>query len=229
MSLYTLLISANKTHKQSTSTLSIKNPKVGQDGIYQIYDDAGNTFPAWVDMTTDGGYWIQVLRWSTPLAAGNMSPMNKQLVKGQAISGFSAVPGSYPSIPAGKIGANPANEFLFQNEHAQWKTLYGNWQRGNLFPAGTTSIQPGVPIPVVTSIGNKNFWGARGGWNLVTDMTSLQFSFWTQAGAGGPCGGSGVVGNNKCCPMADNGAYSSHCDYTNLKRAYLRASNYPKK
>lgn len=228
MATLNLVIAAASRLKDNLKPFSIVNPVPGQSGIYQIKDDAGGTFNAYVDMATDGGYWILTTRWAAALPAQNVIPMVNQIVKDAPLAGFSATPDLYPAVPAGRIAKNPSKEFLFQSENAGWKSLYGDYQRGQLLAAGTTSLSTTTSIPVTTPLGNKLFWGVRAGWRLETDLTALPLGFWTINNNNGPCGGENQAGSNRMCPLATTGsAYTQHCDFTSLKRFYLRAVNYP--
>lgn len=229
MATLNLVIASASRLAGNLKPFSIVNPVVGSSGIYQITDDAGNKFDAYVDMVTDGGFWIQVARWTGAIPAGSVVGMDKMLVKDNNLVGYSANPSTNPSVPAGRILKNPAKEFMFQSDASVWKTLYGNWMVGQLFPAGTTMWGVDTAMPVRTSIGNKNVYGARSGWRLDTDLRAIPLSFWTINNANGPCGGSGRTKTGDCCPMMDANAagYNAHCDYVNMKRFYLRAANYP--
>lgn len=213
--------------KQSKAPFAIHAPVVGQSGVYQIYDNAGNTFPAYVDMVSDGGYWILDAIWTTAPAAALQVTFARGMQKGKPLYGYSNNPVMFPVIPTGKFPANPAEEWMLQVDSTGWKALYGNWQRGALFPSNKVSIAPTEKVPVITPLGPKDLYGHRTGWNLATEMT-WAIGFWTTVGAGGPCGGAGAAGYSRICPVMDP-SYTSHADLTSVKRYFLRASNAPKR
>lgn len=227
MSFRTIVIAPAGRNKKIRA-LSIVNPVAGSSGIYNVVDDAGNTFPAYVEMSIDGGYWILVSRWtgyiSTSVPANKIS-FRKSIQKDQAISGYSVSPSMYPAIPAGRIAKNPANEWLMVSANTTWIGLFGAWQKGAIL---TGDIGPTQAIPVVTSIGNRNLYGARAGWSQVTTMDS-GLGFWTQAGNSGPCGGAARLGTSKPCPVMayTTEGYENHSDATSVKSVYIRAVNYP--
>lgn len=211
--------------KQSKDALAIHEPVIGQSGIYQVYDTVGNTFPAYCEMSADGGFWILVAQWTNSPGPTLLVSFAKGMQKGLPISGYSNNPGSFPAIPAGKFPSNPATEWLLKDENIGWKALYGDWQRGKLFESTRTSIPSGEPIPVVTPLGNKTLYGPRSGWYLPTVMT-YGIGFWTIEGPGGPCGGAGTSGSSRICPIMEP-THEAHADYTAIKRYFVRASNAP--
>ena len=229
MSIRSLMISSSKRRElDKVKILSIINPVPGTSGIYQIVDDAGKTFPAYVDMATDGGYWILVARW-TGWVSSTM-PQNKisfrqSIMKDQAIAGFSNNPASFPAIPAGKISKNPAKQWSLRSANSSWTSLFGAWQRGSTIEG---DIVHGVGLPVVTSIGNKTLHGPRTGWFQNSPVDS-GFGFWTVSGNNGHCGGSGRAGTNTCCPVMafSSEGYGVHADGTALKQLFIRATNFP--
>ena len=95
-------ISTNLTHSQEatgtkTAFLTIVNPVQGQNGIYQITDGKNGTFPAYVNMTDDGGKWILIARW-TASPSGTVT-FNNFAVKGNSITTYTNSSASYPVIP----------------------------------------------------------------------------------------------------------------------------------
>lgn len=204
----------------------VKNPVAGVSGIYDIYADDGSTFKAYVDMVTDGGHWIQIGHWTgvVPTALDIMTNA-ECVVKDMDIQGFSTDMVNRPVITAGKL-KNQSPQWMLQHDHPTWISLFGTYQIGSTFAQATPMLPPNTPIPVKTSIGDKTIYGQRSGWGLPTLMED-NFGFWTTAGNGGPCGGAGTAGNNRCCPISDfNGGWGAHCDYTYNKRLFIRATSY---
>lgn len=224
----TVVIASSGRNKGLTRALSIVNPILNSNGIYDILDDEGNTFQAYVDMTVDGGYWILVSRWtgyipsSTP---ANKVTFRESIAKNEAIAGYSMIPATYPAIPAGRIAKNPAKEWLFSSGNPSWISLFGNWQKGQILEG---PILHGVGVPVVTSIGNRTLHGHRTGWLQDTTL-DYGIGWWTVAGNNGHCGGQAKVGTNKCCPVMayDTEGYSAHSDASYTKQVFLRATNFP--
>lgn len=230
MSIRSITVAAAQRRAEDRKTiLSIVNPIPGSSGIYNIIDDAGNTFPAYVDMSIDGGYWILVARWTGWLSSAvpaSRLRFKQTIVKNQAIAGFSVTPGPNPAIPAGRISSNPSKEWLLRSSNAAWTSLFGQWQKGQILEG---NIAHGVGVPVVTSIGPKTLHGHRTGWFESTSIEN-SLGFWTAAGNGGHCGGAGREGTNKCCPIMafSSEGLGSHADGTgSVKQMYLRATNYP--
>lgn len=207
--------------------LSIVNPVAGSSGIYQVTDSNGDTFSAYVDMATDGGYWVLAARWSGSVAAANQRTFNNLVVRDQPISGYSVNPSTHPAIPAGRITQNPALEYHLRSANTTWINAFGAWQRMSTFENSNQTIVHGVGVPAVTPIGNRTMHGHRTGWYQNTDM-SWTLGFWTVSGNSGVCGGAARVGTNRCCPVISNEDGGSHYDATTaIKQVYLRASNYP--
>lgn len=229
MSVRGIVIAVAPRVKGPFKPLAIKNPVAGQSGIYDIYADDGSTFKAYVDMATDGGYWILLNRWTGATNQGSAIPAANQIQQGKSISGFTIDPTNYPTVPAGKIAKNPSKQFLIQSEHPTWKSLFGNWQRASTFLETDTAIKHNVGFPVVTPLGNKTLHGFQTGWNADTPLSSTHIGFWTQAGNQGPCGGANREGPDRCCVVMppSNAAFANHSDLTQLKRLYLRAVNFP--
>lgn len=205
----------------------ILNAKVGVNGIYDILADDGSKFKAYVDMTTDGGYWIQTAHWVTlaPTSADQLL-FGEVVVTGREVKGFSSDMATRPVITAGRIKNNKAKQWMLKHDHPGWKALFGDWQIGNIFPDGDVTIPANAPVPVKTSLGNKALYSQRSGWGM--DCTPGDaFGFWTQAGNAGPCGGMAAPGPNPMCPVSDFiGNFGPHADYTYTKRLFLRATNY---
>jgi hypothetical protein len=220
------LLKSGKYHpKQSRAPFAIHAPVVGVSGVYQIYDNQGGLFSAYVDMVSDGGYWILDAIWTTSPAAALQVTFARGMQKGKPLYGYSNNPTVFPVIPTGKFPANPAEEWMLQVDSAGWKTRYGDWQRGTLFPSNKVSIAATEKVPVITPLGPKDLYGHRSGWYLATEMT-WGIGFWTIAGPSGPCGGNGQPGTDRICPVMDP-SYGQHADFTSVKRYFLRASNAP--
>ena len=217
----------NKDSAPTNLALSIVNPVEGSSGIYQVTDSNGDTFPAYVDMQTDGGYWVLAARWAGTVATANQRTFLNLVVRDQPINGYSVNPSTHPAIPAGRILQNPALQYSPRSSNSSWTSLFGAWQRMSTFENASQSILHGVGVPAVTSIGNRTLHGHRTGWAQNTSLT-YPLGFWTVAGNSGHCGGAGKVGTNKCCPVVSSGDGGSHYDNTaTTKQVYLRASNYP--
>lgn len=224
---FKLLLCTQQDNQLPNLALSVINPIEGSSGIYQVTDSEGATFPAYVDMVTDGGYWVLAARWSGTVASANARTFNNLVVRDQPISGYSVNPSTHPAIPAGRITQNPALEYHLRSANTSWISSFGTWQRMSTFENLNAIIVHGVGVPAVTSVGNRTLHGHRTGWSQNTDM-SWTLGFWTVAGASGVCGGAGRVGTNKCCPVISNGDGGAHYDSsTAIKQVYLRASNYP--
>lgn len=195
-------------------------------GIHQIRASDGSTFPAYVDMTTDGGYWIQVGHWTTVAPTVNDQLLvNDVIMAGYPINGFSTDTVNRPIVTAGKITSNPAKQWMLKHDHPTWKSLFGDWQIGNIIPKDAV-IPYDQAFPIKTSIGNKSIYGQRSGWGLPTTGADA-FGFWTQPNQYGPCGGAGMAGSDRCCPVSDFvGNFGVHADFAYQKRLYVRASNY---
>jgi hypothetical protein len=195
-------------------------------GIHQIRASDGSTFPAYVDMTTDGGYWIQVGHWTTVAPTVNDQLLvNEVLMAGYPIKGFSTDTVNRPIITDGKITSNPAKQWMLKHDHPTWKSLFGDWQIGDIIPKDAV-IPYNQAFPVKTSIGNKSIYGQRSGWGMPTTGADA-FGFWTQPNQYGPCGGAGIAGGDRCCPVSDFvGNFGVHADFAYQKRLYVRASNF---
>ena len=208
---------ATKTQKAfgtetSTSGLTVLNAVAGRDGIYQV-KSGSDTFNAYVDMTTKGGKWVLVARWTSLVTAS----FNNVVVNGQPIKGVTNDSVNYPIIPSGII--NSSDKALIVNGNPSWIQAYGTWQQFETLPTGTNLKFKS--IPVVGPTGSYQLYHPGSAWNSAQDMTT-PFGLWTLNSNGGPCGGAANPGKNKMCPVLGT-SYSMHGDSTNEKRLYLKA------
>jgi len=194
-----------------------------QSGIYKIMADDGSFFDAYVDMQTDGGYWIQVGDWAG--AVSRVVAFNDTIVEGMPIKGLTTDAVNRPVIPPGKLNANKSKQWMLQSAHPGWVALFGSWIRGKILQG--TSIAWNVAIPVQSELGAKAVYGWRTGWTDTTYFTS-QFALWPVTGNGGPCGGANVGKSGAPCPVFDSGGgLAAHTDYVYRKRLFIRATNFP--
>lgn len=194
-------------------------------GIYPVMLDDGTLVDAYVDMETDGGFWIQVADWTGSVPAGSNLTYGSALRKGQTFNSYTVDAVNSPVVPAGRL-TNRGTEWMFKSPNANWIALYGTYQIGKAFDATKESVGPAETIPVRTPLGDKVFYGPRTGWGESTAMTH-DFGFWTQQGAGGPCGGAGRAGPVRSCPISTVGnLWGNHCDLSSRKKFFVRATNY---
>lgn len=210
--------------KESVGTqsvyLTIINPVQGQSRIYQISDGKSGSFPAYVNMTDDGGQWILVARWaadpSVPLAT-----WNDLGVKGNKMLTYSNNASNYPVVPSNSI--NASSKMLVKNYNTSWTATFGTWQSFSTFNASTVIGPSGFSAN--TSIGAKTLFIRANGWNTIVpqDMTSV-FGLFNTYGNGGVCGGNNRVGPNPMCISYTNSS-GSHFDLTSIKEVYIKALN----
>lgn len=217
-------VSTNLTHTQEatgtkTDFLTIVNPVQGQSGIYQITDGKNGTFPAYVNMTDDGGNWILVARWTTSPAGAIR--FNNFAVKGNPIRTYTNDPNNYPVAP--NSIKNESSTMLIKSFGAGWTSMFGSWQSFSTFTPSTVIGPSGIAAN--TSIGPKTLYIRTNGWVgiLPQDMTST-VGFMTTYGNSGPCGGANKVGSNKICIVYSDDS-TSHFDIKSLKEAYIKALN----
>lgn len=119
---------------------------------------------------------------------------------------------------------NKSEKWMFTSDRFGWRTLYGDYQTANTFDSAKANIAAGEAIPVSTPLGNKNFYTGGSAWNqntLITDPIRI----WTHADNSGPCGGAGIVGSDKICPIISatwGSGGDFHADKTGTKRLYLK-------
>lgn len=199
--------------------LTIINPVQSQSGIYQISDGKSGSFPAYVNMTDDGGNWILIARWNAS-PAGTVT-FNNFAVKGNTITTYSNASGSYPVLPTGS--KNDSSRMLIKSYGANWIASFGTWQSFSTFAPGTVIGSSGISAK--TSIGNKTLFIRANGWytQIAQDMTSI-VGFFSAYSNTGVCGGANVVGSKPMCLTYTNDS-GSHFDSTSLKEAYIKALN----
>lgn len=206
---------------KNTGPLSVVGAKEGVNGIYPVRADDGSTFNAFVDMTTDGGYWVLLADWTAAMAT--TLTFNETVTRGNALRGWSRDATNRPAIPAGKILNNQASQWMFQSDSPTWKSLFGNYQKAPLLAPNTILGVNGIVVE--TPVGRRTVFSPRAGWSADTGL-GLSFGLWSAWGAGGGCGGANVFGSTRECPVADSGAYSGHADYVTNKRLFVRAESY---
>lgn len=202
------------------SEYTILNAQEGVNGIYRVSGPDGEEFDAYCDMTTDGGHWILIARWAA--SPNKTITWGQVIVKDAALNTTTNSATLYPVIPTGV--RNVSKEVLFKSAASGWVSRYGQWLKF------TTTDDPAL---VITSSGIDamrgsdraivKMHGESAGWGGNTSMTN-NFSLWTQWGNGGPCGGAGVCGSQKICPVIRaNYNYSCHFDFSSVKQLFIRS------
>lgn len=209
------------TMETPSNYMKVLNAVPGVNGIYTIDAGSQGTFNAYVDMTTDGGYWILVANWTAALPNAASGRTHKQInVKGQPISGYTSNPTTYPIIKDGII--NTSSYGLFKHGNTTWKNTYGDWQV--METVDSTFVYGINGFPVRTSTGaTKTMWHKGAGWTSTESaMITDYFGFNMRWGNSGPCGGSGNKGSNVCPYLYTS--YPYHFDFSTNKQFYLKAS-----
>lgn len=203
-----------------TDYLYVENPVPGQSGIYSISNGEGGSFPAYVNMTDDGGYWVLIGRWTQLPSNEPKRNFKDVVVRGGKVVTYTNDASGHPVVP--KNYKNNSARVLFKSFNSEWVNRYGTWQSFTTY-SSSSSLASGIQAK--TSIGSKVLYAEAAGWRgqRLEDMSDT-FGLWTQVGAGGPCGGSGVAGGNRICPSFSY-ATAPHFDVTSLKEVYLRANN----
>jgi len=120
---------------------------------------------------------------------------------------------------------NNSDKWMFTSDCAGWVSRYGAYLIANTFDSSKTQIAVGEAIPVNTPLGNKNIYSGSSAWSQVTAMTD-PIRLWTHPDNSGPCGGAGIIGTDKICPIISASwgqvASSWHTDQTGTKRMYLK-------
>ena len=202
-----------------TAYLTVVNPVSGQSGIYQVTDGKNGTFPAYVNMTDDGGKWILIARWTS--SPSGIVTFNNFAVKGNPIKTYSNQSATYPVAPTGTI--NDSSRMLIKSYGSGWTSAFGSWQSFSTFTPGTIIGPSGIAAN--TPLGPKTLFIRANGWpsELAQGMTST-VGFFNVYSNGGQCGGSGRVGSNPIC-FTYTDDYAVHFDLSSLKEAYIKALN----
>jgi hypothetical protein len=207
----------------TNSYFKIINPQASS-GIYNISNGSGSTFPAYVNMSMDGGNWILISRWTNLPANVNTRTWNNVVVNGQSLATYTMDTTNYPVVPSGYV--NSSTRALFSMESTKWINLYGQWQSFNMFSSG--SILGTNGFSVNTPIGVKTLYAQQTGWSTAgattADMSTV-FGLWTAYSNGGTCGGANIVAPDKICPSLASIATNNHFDTTSVKSLYIKASN----
>ncbi|AXH59848.1 hypothetical protein [Pseudomonas amygdali] len=199
----------------TTPGFKVLNAVPGQNGIYNVSID-DQTFPAYVDMTTNGGYWVLALYWGTPMTP---APQMRDLaVSNVPLRTWSANAASYPVVPSGIT--NVAKEGMIISTNPTWTSSYGAWQSFQT-QEGTRVVDAANPIEVTTPGGSINMWLPANGWSSTTFATS-GFGLFTKPNNSGECGGANVVGSKRSCPGYQGSGSASHFDMTYEKFYFLK-------
>ena len=207
----------------TNSYFKIINPQASS-GVYNISNGSGGTFPAYVDMSMDGGNWILISRWTNLPANVNTRTWNNVVVNGQSLATYTMDATNYPVVPSGYV--NSSTRALFSMESTKWINLYGQWQSFNMFSSGTILSTNGFSIN--TPIGVKTLYAQQTGWasaGATTADMSTAFGLWTAYSNGGTCGGANIVAPDKICPSLAPISTNNHFDTTSVKSLYIKASN----
>lgn len=197
--------------------LVVMNPIEGQSGIYDIGDGDGNTTKAYVDMTSDGGYWILIARWTQMPSNTGTITFNRVALKGAAMKTYTNNASSYPVLPDGT--KNISQRILFKSANSGWKSLYGDWQSFSTYGSNVRIVDG---IAANTSIGSKTLYPESAGWpGIRRDDLTETFGLWTTNNNSGPCGGNGRAGTTKICPSYSY-ATAPHFDITSVKEIYIK-------
>lgn len=203
------------TNQPETPAFRIKDPVPGRDGIYQISSN-GKSFSAYVDMTTNGGYWVLALYWTNPLS---FAPQMKNLaVTNNALVTWTADASKYPVLPSGL--PNVAKQGMIVSTNPSWTSAYGAWQAFATEPASRV-VGSGNPIAVTSPKGNISLYLPINGWRTDTFGNS-GFGLFASPNNGGPCGGSGTEGYNRMCPGYQGSGSGSHFDMSYQKFYFLK-------
>lgn len=214
------LTKTRDTQGTKTKYLVIANPVQGQSRIYQVSDGKGGSFPAYVNMTDDGGQWVLVARW----VADPSYPMvtwNDLGVKGNRMLTYTNSASNYPVVPANNT--NTSSRMLVKNYNTSWTKDFGTWQSFATFSSTDKVGKSGFPAS--TSIGAKTLFIRANGWESLVpqDMTSV-FGLFSQYSNAGPCGGNNRVGPNPMCVSFSNSS-NAHFDLSSVKEVYIKAAN----
>jgi hypothetical protein len=209
------------TDNTRNSAIRILNPVEGVSGIYTIDAGPKGTFQAYVDMTTEGGNWILVERWTS--AVGSYFYMADAVVKGTPIKSYTNNATSYPVIKSGVY--NTSSSVLLKSGNTTWAKTMGNWQVFQTFDKSHSFDSNGFDVKLSTGATRKMFH-IRAGWREVQSVNTAHLGFMETWGPSGMCGGSGT-GKGKYCPAMWPTEYAYHFD-TNasiVKEIYIKSNN----
>ncbi len=198
----------------NVSMYSVVDPVAGVSGIYTVIAPDGTPFNAYVDMVTDGGFWILSHRW---ISLNEAYTYNDMVVAGRPIKSVTTDASIYPCIPSGFVCATPY--ILLKHTESRWVASMTEWVKFSPLAPNTKLGSTGFEA-INANGDNIRLYGRSAGWRTDNSMDD-PFGIMTEWGPYGLCGGQYVV-KGAICPVAYPNPSGSHFDNSNVKEIYYK-------